>query len=84
MEQIDTPKITASDICDVLGRRAIADKIGVGMSAVSNASVDGRFPAKWFRAIQSMCSDAGIECPDRLFNFIGVAIPADTEDRKVG
>lgn len=70
MEQKTDTHIAASDICDALGRKAIADRIGVGLTAVSNASVDGGFPAKWFAVLREMCAEVGIECPERLFNFI--------------
>ena len=66
---------TASDICDALGRKIIAQKLGVGITAVSNASVQGRFSARWYVAIKSLCADAGIDCPDELFSFIHVGAP---------
>jgi len=62
---------TVSAICDTLGRKAIADRLGVGTTAVSNASVDGRFPAAWYLGIVSMCDAAGLHCPIMLFNWRG-------------
>ena len=67
MEQ-NTP--TAADICDALGRKAIAERIGVGLTAVSNASVLGQFPAYWYLAIREMCAESGLPCPDAMFSFV--------------
>lgn len=64
---------TVSYICTALGRKVIAEKIGVGITAVSNASAQGVFPARWYVAIKSLCADAGIDCPDHLFSFISIA-----------
>ncbi|WP_323008964.1 hypothetical protein [Paracoccus sp. (in: a-proteobacteria)] len=63
---------TATDICDRLGRTAIANAVGVGLTAVSNAAVDNRFPARWFFAVKSLCEKSGIDCPEELFSFIPV------------
>lgn len=80
MEADDTP-ITARKICDVLGRRQIAERVQRGISAVSNAAVEGRFPAVWFVVVREMCAEARIECPERLFGFLPpepVQTPATT------
>lgn len=70
MDTSHTPKVTASDICDALGRKAMSERLGVGLTAISQACVEGKFSARWFKIVRSMCSDAGIECPDHLFSFI--------------
>lgn len=62
-------EITVADICDRLGRKVIAERVGVGVTAVSNASVEGKFASAWFLAIKGMCDDIGIPCPERLFKF---------------
>lgn len=62
--------MTVSDICNVLGRAKLATALGVRLSAVSNAVVDGRFPAKWYRVVHEMCGEARIDCPVGLFNFV--------------
>lgn len=67
---------TASSICDALGRRAIAERIGVGITAVSNASVEGVFSATWYDTIYGMCQDAGIDCPRDLFKWKRAAVEA--------
>ena len=69
MAHDDLTPITASNICDVLGRRAIAARVGVGVTAVSNASVEGIFSAAWYDTIRLMCQEAGIECPRSLFKW---------------
>lgn len=66
---------TVSDICDQIGRGRIADSLGVGTTAVSNAVVAGAFPAKWYLVVHQLCLEAGIECPQALFNFTSVAPP---------
>lgn len=62
--------ITAETICDALGRRAIAEAIGVTRSAVSNYSAAGTFPAAWYLAIKAMCEERNLDCPEVIFNFI--------------
>lgn len=58
-------------ICDALGRKRMAERLGVGLPAISNAAADGQFPAKWFAVLRDMCAEAGVECPEALFKFIG-------------
>ncbi len=77
----DAPKFNAKTICDAIGRKAIADHIGASLTAVSNASTEGKFPARWYRGIRDLCAGAGIPCPDDAFNFIRPINPnAPTED----
>lgn len=81
MDTDDTPKITAKTICDAIGRKAIADHIGASLTAVSNASTEGKFPARWYRGIRDLCVRAGVPCPDEAFNFIRPNTPpTPTED----
>ena len=61
---------SVSIICDTLGRSAIADRVGVGLTTVSNAATSNRFPARWYVLIKAMCDDKGIECPIDLFSFV--------------
>lgn len=70
MSQYATP--TVAEICAIVGRGKIARAAEVGLSSVSNAVVDNRFPARWFFAVRKLCAEAGIECPEHLFNFVGV------------
>ena len=48
---------------DRVGRQNIADAVGVGLTAVSNAVVRGHFPASWFLTMRK----AGLEPPETLF-----------------
>lgn len=84
MDNIAPTQITASVICDALGRKAIADACGVGLTAVSNASVENRFPAKWFRVVRSMCDAVGQGCPEDLFSFIESAAAHDAHGQQQG
>lgn len=68
-DQIETQSIV-SDICDALGRRAIAARLGRSVAAVSNAASDGVFPSAWYIVIREMCAAAGVDCPVAAFNFI--------------
>lgn len=69
--------ITVSDICDRIGRAKIAAAVRVGTTAVSNAAVENRFPARWFIAVKRLCDEAGIACPEQLFSFVPANIPAE-------
>lgn len=66
--------ITAKIICDAIGRRAIAEAIGVTPAAVSNYSAAGVFPASWYLAVKAMCDARGLVCPEGLFNFVNPSI----------
>lgn len=70
---------TVSYICDTLGRKHLAEALGVKPTAVSNAVVQGKFPAKWYAVIKSLASEATISCPDDLFNFIAVDPPVASQ-----
>lgn len=63
--------VTVSEICDALGRREIAIRIGRGVTAVSNAASQGKFPAAWYVVLTEMCAEQGIDCPLTLFRFLG-------------
>lgn len=60
---------TASELANALGRKTIADALGVGLTAVSNAVVRGWFPSSWFLAVKSVADAAGQECPPELFRM---------------
>lgn len=76
-----TDSLTASAICDRIGRKTIADAIGVGLTQVSNAVSKGSFPARWYLVLRRLCDDAGISCPSGLFTFIlpSSHAPEDTD-----
>lgn len=60
---------SASDIADAIGRKTIADALGVGLTAVSNAVVRGWFPSSWFLVIGELAERAGRDCPPELFKM---------------
>jgi len=62
---------TARDICKVLSRGELQKKLGVTPPAVSNALKKGVFPSRWYLVMDRMCSEAGVNCPRSLFDFIG-------------
>ena len=79
MDTKSQPQITAKTICDAIGRKAIAEKIGASLTAVSNASSDGKFPARWYAGVRSLCDAAGHPCPESAFSFI---VPNDQPPQK--
>ena len=69
------------DLADALGRKNIADAVGVGPSAVSNAVVRGSFPASWYLAMAGLAAKAGAECPPALFGMRAAnSSPSETLD----
>ena len=59
----------ASRLADKIGRRNIALAVGVGITAVSNRTVLGQFPASWFDCLEQLCDSVGEDCPRKIFNF---------------
>jgi len=72
---------TASDVCDALGRKLMAERLRVGLTAISNASSQGQFSARWYAVIKSLCAETGFDCPDHLFSFIPVIVACDAQVR---
>jgi hypothetical protein len=54
---------------DSIGRKALAEGVGVGATAVSNAVVRGRFPSSWFFVAKRLADCAGVTCPPELFGM---------------
>lgn len=63
---------TAPQLADAIGRKNIADALGVGLTAVSNAVVRGVFPSSWYLAVKSLADAGGHKCPPELFNMRSV------------
>ncbi|MEI4485620.1 hypothetical protein V8J36_05415 [Frigidibacter sp. MR17.14] len=78
MEQRLIP-LSAGDICDLLGRKEIASRVGRGPTAVSNAAVLGAFPASWYVIIRDMCAEQGVACPEEIFSFLPGEPPRNIE-----
>lgn len=62
--------VTVGEICEVIGRKVLAQRVGVRPTAVSNAVVDGQFPARWYFVVEALCREHDIECPKECFTFI--------------
>ncbi|WP_111732222.1 hypothetical protein [Roseovarius amoyensis] len=65
----DLGMMTVSEMCDALGRKAMAARLGVSKAAISNACSDNIFSAGWYGVLADMCGEIGIDCPLDLFNF---------------
>lgn len=59
----------ASHLASVIGRRRMAERLGLLPTAVSNAVVRGSFPASWYIVIKQLADEAGVECPVELFRM---------------
>lgn len=70
MEQVTESRAHAIAICDALGRKNIAVRLGRTVAAVSNAATDGVFPSSWYLIIKQMCEEEGVDCPDAAFAFL--------------
>lgn len=71
-----------SEICDKLGRRHLAERLGVGLTAVGNAAVAEIFPAKWYSVVKGMCLEAHIDCREDQFSFLSPVADAKPEPLK--
>ena len=47
----------------------MAEELGVGTTAVSNAVVRGYFPPSWWLVCNALASEAGARCPEHLFKM---------------
>jgi len=56
-----------SELARALGRKEMAEALGVGATAVSNAVVAKKFPASWFDALDDLAASKGVNCPRSLF-----------------
>ena len=57
------------EACETLGRKQIADSVGVGVATVSDHIGAGLFPGSWFVAVRDLAADHGYEAPERLFRM---------------
>lgn len=70
----------ALTFADAIGRRALASAAQVGLTAVSNAVVRGRFPAHWYLVAKALADERGVECPPSLFGMIDAeTLPAGSD-----
>lgn len=70
---------TVSIIVSQIGRQRLMALLDVKRSSISNACVDGVFPARWYLAVSTECARLGIDCPRSLFNFIEPMVPEACE-----
>lgn len=76
---------TALSIADALGRKNIAEAVGVKATAVSNAVArDKRFPSSWFVAVSRLCEEAHLACPPEIFGMRGVPSDNGSTNGEVG
>lgn len=61
--------VKVTNICDALGRRNVATRCAVGLTAVSNWCAEDKIPAKFYLVIKDMCGEIESPCPDCMFSF---------------
>ena len=59
--------MTTDQIIRTLTAKRIAARVGVKENAVYNRK--STFPAAWYTGVREMCDEAGIDCPEALFNW---------------
>ncbi|WP_319528963.1 hypothetical protein [uncultured Cohaesibacter sp.] len=64
---------TAKSIVADLGAKAVAARLGVGVTAVSNAVVAGSFPSAWWFELTAMGRERGLDVPVSLFRWRSVS-----------
>lgn len=57
------------EFADAVGRKKIAEALKVRPTAVSNHVVRGAFPASWFLVLRALSREAGVPCPESLFDM---------------
>ena len=58
-------------IADTLGRRAIAERVGVKPGSVTEAIRAEVFPASWFMAVTDLGAEHDLDVPAALFHWAG-------------
>lgn len=67
--KLHNPDGNVSRIFSAIGRECLSRRLGVGLTAISNAAVRDSIPASWFIVVRNMCAEGGIDCPEHLFSF---------------
>lgn len=67
---------TTVDVANALGRAAIAQRVGVGLTTVNAAVTEGLFPASWYLELKALGEEKGVAVPDALFRFKGKSVTA--------
>lgn len=60
-----------------VGREVLAERLGVGLSAVSNAEQRDTFPCSWAHVVADLCATRGLFVPISAFSFIGAETNRD-------
>ncbi len=42
-------------------------------TAIDNCRANKKFPSSWFKTMEDLCLERGIDCPRELFNWRGAA-----------
>lgn len=63
--------MTALEFADAIGRKKMADALGLGVTSISNAVVRGKFPPSWTDTSRAIADDMGVDFPENLFGQIG-------------
>lgn len=61
----------AGDFVSAVGRRELAARLGVGLSAISTIVQKNKFPCSWARMIAQICRERGLYVPIAAFPFKG-------------
>lgn len=72
-------KHAVKEITDTLTSDAICERLEVSPHSVRYARTQGLFPSGWYKALDEMCSLAGINCPLDAFNF-KVSTPSQKQE----
>ena len=59
--------MTPEQFANQVGRARLAERLGVGLTAVSNHVVRGVFPGSWFFVAKELAAEVGADCPDAMF-----------------
>ena len=60
----------AQHIAHEIGQRQLAERLGVGLTAVNNAITrDQGFPPAWYPVVKAACEEIGIDCPMTAFRW---------------
>jgi len=63
--------ITASQFADSIGRKQMALALGLGLTAISNAVVRGKFPSSWLATCRDLAIERDVDFPVALFSQRG-------------
>ncbi|WP_156943951.1 hypothetical protein [Roseivivax isoporae] len=57
-------------IAKKIGQRRLAERLGVGVTAVNNAvQRDKVFPASWYPIVKEACEEVELACPMEAFRW---------------